>query len=48
MQTRRDSSARSIGRGFGYAIGVIIALTLTAVVAAGAWWIVTTVWGWVA
>jgi uncharacterized membrane protein YgaE (UPF0421/DUF939 family) len=46
MQTRRenDSSSKAFGRAIGYIIGGIIALALVALVAAGAWWAVSTVW----
>lgn len=51
MQTRRENDATAktpakiIGRFAGYLIGGIIALALVALVVAGAWWAVTTVWG---
>lgn len=47
MQTRRenDTPAKIIGRGAGYLIGGIIVLALVALVVAGAWWAVATVWG---
>lgn len=39
-------TARNVGRAIGYLIAAIIVVTLVAVLAAGAWWLVSTVWGW--
>lgn len=47
MSEKREHDGRSkmFGRAAGYLIGGILVLALVAVVAAGAWWAVTRVWG---